>query len=145
MDQMVEFWQLALKNLEVAGIGFAIFAMAYVSNMSFSLYYNIKINHEMFSKEKLLNSLFKILAFACGTVFLILATSLIVPWASDNGLAIPVEYSEVISTIATLGVCLSGALKYILEAFNKMKKILTVTNEAQTVASSRKEETGNGA
>lgn len=136
---MLEFWKLALDNLEVAGVGFAIFAMAYVSNMSFSLYYNIKISQEMFSKEKLLNSLFKILAFAGGTIFLILATSLIVPWASNNGLTIPVEYSEVISTIATLGVCLSGALKYILEAFNKMKKILTVTNEAQTVALSVKE------
>lgn len=136
---MLEFWKLALDNLEVAGIGFAIFAMAYISNMSFSLYYNIKINQEVFSKEKLLNSVFKILAFAGGTVFLILATSLIVPWASNNGLAIPVEYSEVISTIATLGVCLSGALKYIMEAFNKMKKILTVKNEAQTVALSVKE------
>ena len=83
--------------------------------------------------------MFKILAFAGGTIFLILATSLIVPWASNNGLAIPVEYSEVISTIATLGVCLSGALKYIMEAFNKMKKILTVKNEAQTVALSAKE------
>ena len=131
---MLEFWKLALDNLEVAGVGFAIFAMAYISNMSFSLYYNIKINQEVFSKEKLLNSVFKILAFAGGTIFLILATSLIVPWASNNGLAIPVEYSEVISTIATLGVCLSGALKYIMEAFNKMKKILTVKNEAQTVA-----------
>lgn len=136
---MLEFWKLALDNLEVAGVGFAIFAMAYISNMSFSLYYNIKINQEVFSKEKLLNSVFKILAFAGGTVFLILATSLIVPWASNNGLAIPVEYSEVISTIATLGVCLSGALKYIMEAFNKMKKILTVKNEAQTVALSVKE------
>ena len=131
---MLEFWKLALDNLEVAGVGFAIFAMAYISNMSFSLYYNIKINQEVFSKEKILNSVFKILAFAGGTIFLILATSLIVPWASNNGLAIPVEYSEVISTIATLGVCLSGALKYIMEAFNKMKKILTVKNEAQTVA-----------
>lgn len=136
---MLEFWKLALDNLEVAGIGFAIFAMAYISNMSFSLYYNIKISQEVFSKEKLLNSVFKILAFAGGTIFLILATSLIVPWASNNGLAIPVEYSEVISTIATLGVCLSGALKYIMEAFNKMKKILTVKNEAQTVALSVKE------
>jgi hypothetical protein len=136
---MLEFWKLALDNLEVAGVGFAIFAMAYISNMSFSLYYNIKINQEVFSKEKLLNSVFKILAFAGGTIFLILATSLIVPWASNNGLAIPVEYSEVISTIATLGVCLSGALKYIMEAFNKMKKILTVKNEAQTVALSAKE------
>ena len=136
---MLEFWKLALDNLEVTGVGFAIFAMAYVSNMSFSLYYNIKINREVFSKEKLLNSVFKILAFAGGTIFLILATSLIVPWASNNGLAIPVEYSEVISTIATLGVCLSGALKYIMEAFNKMKKILTVKNEAQTVALLAKE------
>lgn len=138
---MLEFWKLALDNLEVVGVGFAIFAMAYISNMSFSLYYNIKINQEVFSKEKLLNSVFKILAFAGGTIFLILATSLIVPWASNNGLAIPVEYSEVISTIATLGVCLSGALKYIMEAFNKMKKILTVKNEAQTVALSAKEKT----
>lgn len=136
---MLEFWKLALDNLEVAGVGFTIFAMAYISNMSFSLYYNIKINQEVFSKEKLLNSVFKILAFAGGTIFLILATSLIVPWASNNGLAIPVEYSEVISTIATLGVCLSGALKYIMEAFNKMKKILTVKNEAQTVALLAKE------
>lgn len=136
---MLEFWKLALDNLEVAGVGFAIFAMAYISNMSFSLYYNIKINQEVFSKEKLLNSVFKILAFAGGTIFLILATSLIVPWASNNGLAIPVEYSEVISTIATLGVCLSGALKYIMEAFNKMKKILTVKNEAKTVALSVRE------
>ena len=136
---MLEFWKLALDNLEVAGVGFAIFAMAYISNMSFSLYYNIKINREVFSKEKLLNSVFKILAFAGGTIFLILATSLIVPWASNNGLAIPVEYSEVISTIATLGVCLSGALKYIMEAFNKMKKVLTVKNEAQTVALLAKE------
>ena len=138
---MPEFWKLALDNLKVAGVGFAIFAMAYISNMSFSLYYNIKINREVFSKEKLLNSVFKILAFAGGTIFLILATSLIVPWASNNGLAIPVEYSEVISTIATLGVCLSGALKYIMEAFNKMKKILTVKNEAQTVALLAKEKT----
>lgn len=138
---MLEFWKLALDNLEVAGVGFAIFAMAYISNMSFSLYYNIKINQEVFSKEKLLNSIFKILAFAGGTIFLILATSLIVPWASNNGLAIPVEYSEVISTIATLGVYLSGALKYIMEAFNKMKKILTVKNEAQTVALLAKEKT----
>lgn len=138
---MLEFWKLALDNLEVAGVGFAIFAMAYISNMSFSLYYNIKINQEVFSKEKLLNSVFKILAFAGGTIFLILATSLIVPWASNNGLAIPVEYSEVISTIATLGVYLSGALKYIMEAFNKMKEILTVKNEARTVALLAKEKT----
>lgn len=62
-----------------------------------------------------------------------LATSLIIPWASVNNLPIPAEYSTVISTVATLGVCLSGALKYIMEAFNKMKNILTIKDEANTV------------
>ena len=58
-------------------------------------------------------------------MLLVLSTSLIIPWANKNNLPIPAEYSTVISTVATLGVCLSGFLKYILEAFNKMKKILT--------------------
>ena len=51
---MLEFWKLALDNLEVAGVGFAIFAMAYISNMSFSLYYNIKINRKYLVKKSFL-------------------------------------------------------------------------------------------
>ena len=117
----------------MALIGFSIFGMAYLSNVSFSLYYNIKIAGETFEKQRLINSLYKILAFAGGTLLLVLATSLIIPWASENNLPIPAEYSTVISTVATLGVCLSGALKYIMEAFNKMKNILVIKNEANTV------------
>lgn len=133
---MNQFWEIAIENLLTALVGFSIFGMAYVSNVSFSLYYNIKIAGEMFDKKRLLNSVYKIAAFAGGTVLLILATSLIVPWASANNLPIPSEYSTVISTVATLGVCLSGALKYILEAFNKMKNILTIKNEAHSVKTS---------
>lgn len=130
---------MTIESIQNAGIGFAIFAIAYLSNMCFSLYYNIKIDKEKFSKEKILNSLFKILTFAFGVVGLVLSTSLIVPWASNNGLTVPAEYAEVISVLATLGVCLSATLKYIQEAFNKMRKILTVTNESETVAQASKE------
>lgn len=130
---MSEFWGIALSNLQAALVGFSIFGMAYVSNISFSLYYNIKIAGETFQKQKIVNSMYKILAFGFGTLLLVLATSLIIPWASVNNLPIPAEYSTVISTVATLGVCLSGALKYIMEAFNKMKNILTIKDEANTV------------
>ena len=85
--------------------------MAYLSNVSFSLYYNIKIAGETFEKQRLINSLYKILAFAGGTMLLVLSTSLIIPWANKNNLPIPAEYSTVISTVATLGVCLSGSLR----------------------------------
>ena len=98
---MQDFWKLALENLLAALVGFSIFGMAYLSNVSFSLYYNIKIAGETFEKQRLINSLYKILAFAGGTMLLVLSTSLIIPWASKNNLPIPAEYSTVISTVAT--------------------------------------------
>lgn len=134
---MQDFWKLALENLLAALVGFSIFGMAYLSNVSFSLYYNIKIAGETFEKQRLINSLYKILAFAGGTMLLVLSTSLIIPWANKNNLPIPAEYSTVISTVTTLGVCLSGSLKYILEAFNKMKKILSIKDENNTIEAAR--------
>ena len=134
---MQDFWKLALENLLAALVGFSIFGMAYLSNVSFSLYYNIKITGETFEKQRLINSLYKILAFAGGTMLLVLSTSLIIPWANKNNLPIPAEYSTVISTVATLGVCLSGSLKYIVEAFNKMKKILAIKDENNIIEAAR--------
>lgn len=134
---MQDFWKLALENLLAALVGFSIFGMAYLSNVSFSLYYNIKIAGETFEKQRLINSFYKILAFAGGTMLLVLSTSLIIPWANKNNLPIPAEYSTVISTVVTLGGCLSGSLKYIVEAFNKMKKILSIKDENNTVEAAR--------
>ena len=134
---MQDFWKLALENLLAALVGFSIFGMAYLSNVSFSLYYNIKIAGETFEKQRLINSIYKILAFAGGTMLLVLSTSLIIPWANKNNLPIPAEYSTVISTVATLGVCLSGSLIYIVEAFNKMKKILSIKDENNAIEAAR--------
>ena len=68
-----------------------------------------------------------------------MAITLILPWANQNGLNIPDEYTEVITTVAILGVCLTGSLKYIVEAFSKMGKILNtgtkdiVTTETEKI------------
>ena len=101
-----------------------------------------KANHleeteSIIEKQRLINSLYKILAFAGCTMLLVLSTSLIIPWANKNNLPIPAEYSTVISTVATLGVCLSGSLKYIVEAFNKMKKILAIKDENNIIEAAR--------
>ena len=121
---MEDFWQIVLANLQNVGIGLAIFVAAYLSNMSFGLYYNIKILGQEFEWSKILASVLKILAFGVGTCLLTLAISAIVPWAIANGLTIPEEYSTVIQTVAILGICLTGTIKYIVEAFTKMKDIL---------------------
>ena len=49
-----------IDNLVNIGWAMLIFLCAYLSNVSFSLYYNIKVLLEPFSKEKLINSGLKI-------------------------------------------------------------------------------------
>lgn len=121
---LTSFWQAIQGNLISVGIGLCIFIMAYASNMCFSTYYNVRILGEQFEPSKLKMSGLKILTFGVGTALLTMAITLILPWANQNGLNIPDEYTEVITTIAILGVCLTGSLKYIVEAFSKMGKIL---------------------
>ena len=62
-----------LHNLTNIGWAMLIFLCAYLSNVSFSLYYNIKVLLEPFSKEKLINSGLKITAFVCGLTLLCVA------------------------------------------------------------------------
>ena len=121
---LTSFWQAIQGNLISVGIGLCIFIMAYVSNMCFSTYYNVRILGEQFEPSKLKMSVLKILTFGIGTALLTMAITLILPWANQNGLNIPDEYTDVITTVAILGVCLTGSLKYIVEAFSKMGKIL---------------------
>lgn len=125
------FWPDVLNNLMSIGLGLLIFLMSYGSNMAFSIYYNIKILGEEFSSDKIKHSITKIACFAIGTCLLTMAVTMILPWANANGLTIPEEYSDVITTVATLAICLTGSLKYITEAVSKMGKILNSSNKTE--------------
>lgn len=139
---LTSFWQAIQGNLISIGIGLAIFIMAYVSNMCFSTYYNVRILGEHFEPSKLKMSGLKIMTFGIGTALLTMAIALILPWANQNGLNIPEEYTDVIKTVAVLGVCLTGSLKYIVEAFTKMGKILnagTSNDNTPTIINNQEE------
>ena len=90
---LINFWQAIQGNLISVGIGLCIFIMAYVSNMCFSTYYNVRILGEQFEPSKLKMSGLKILTFGIGTALLTMAITLILPWANQNGLNIPDEYT----------------------------------------------------
>ena len=112
-----------LHNLTNIGWAMLIFLCAYLSNVSFSLYYNIKILLEPFSKEKLINSGLKIAAFVCGLPLLCVA---IVGWE------IPAEYVDIFSNLVIIGAVLMVSCKYIAEAFTKFKAILDATKEGKS-------------
>ena len=114
-----------LMNLTHVGIGLLIFVMSYVSNMSFSLYYNIKMLGQTFDYNKLINSGLKLLSFCIGVACLTSVITALPLFADFVGFEIPPEYVEVFSSVVIIAVPLYSSCKYAFEAFNKMKSILT--------------------
>lgn len=117
-------WDIVLSNLINVGYGVVLFIAAYLSNMLFSLWYNIKILLEPFDLIKLKNSGLKILCFGVGLSLLSLTISTLPEFANTVGWEIPEEFKEVFANLAIIGVFLLATSKYLLEAWNKMKAIL---------------------
>lgn len=130
---MEDLIQLLLRNLTHIGIGVALFVVAYVSNMAYSLYYNIKLLHQPFDAKKLLDSVIKILAFGVGTTLLCVGITFIPIFADYVGLTISEEYQEIFSNLAILIVFIVAACKYLFEAYGKLKDILNYPSNKQEI------------
>ena len=118
-----------LYNLINIGWAMLIFLCAYLSNVAFSMYYNIKILLEPFDKQKIINSGLKITAFVIGLTLLCLSITTLPLFADMVGWAIPAEYADIFSDIVIIGAVLMVSCKYILEAFTKFKAILDFKKE----------------
>lgn len=121
-----------LYNLVNIGWAMLIFLCAYLSNMAFSLYYNIKILLEPFDKQKVINSGLKVAAFVVGLTLLCLAITTLPLFANMVGWTIPAEYADIFSDIVIIGAVLIVSCKYIAEAFTKFKAILDFKKEDST-------------
>lgn len=113
-----------LGNLINIGWAMLIFVCSYLSNVLFSLYYNIKILDEPFDTKKLINSAIKVGCIIGGLTCLVISTTCLPEFANMIGWTIPDEYVDVFSSLAVLSVCLVVSCKYIFEAIQKFTKIL---------------------
>lgn len=121
---MAEICSLMLENLTNAGIGILIFLLGYIANVSFSLYYNIKVLGQSFNKEQMWNSFLRIVTFAVGICCLVVVITALPLFANYMGLPLPDEFVNNLTMVAIIGFPLYLASKYALMAFEKMKKIL---------------------
>lgn len=118
-----------LQNLINIGWAMLILLAAYLANVAFSLWYNIKILHESFDKDKLIASGLKILTFVVGLTLLCTAITTLPLFANQVGWAIPEEYSDLFADLIIIGAVLLVACKYIKEAFTKFVAILNAKTE----------------
>ena len=84
-----------LNNLTNIGWAMLIFLCAYLSNVAFSLYYNIKVLLEPFDRGKAINSALKVTAFVTGLTLLCLAVTTLPLFANMVGWDIPAEYADI--------------------------------------------------
>lgn len=117
-------FEAVLHNLVNIGWAMLIFLCAYLSNVAFSMYYNIKILLEPFDKEKIINSGLKVAAFVLGLTLLCTAITTLPLFADMVGWAIPADYADLFSDLVIIGAVLIVSCKYIVEAFTKFKAIL---------------------
>ena len=121
---MANFCDNIVLNLTYVGIGACLFLVSYLSNMTFSLYYNIKILSQQFDKNKIINSAFRVASVTVGLALLCISITTIPEFATYVGLKIPTEYTEIFSNLAILTLFVTSSCKYVAEAYNKFKKIL---------------------
>lgn len=117
-------YQAVIANLVTIGWAMLIFLAAYLANVTFSLWYNIKLQKEQFSREKLITGGLKILTFIVGLTLLCIAVTTLPLFANEVGWAIPEEYSDLFADLVIIGAVLMVSCKYIKEAFTKFTAIL---------------------
>ena len=117
-------YQTVIANLVTIGWAMLIFLAAYLANVTFSLWYNIKLQKEQFSREKLIISGLKILTFVVGLTLLCISVTTLPLFANEVGWAIPEEYSDLFADLVIIGAVLLVSCKYIKEAFTKFTAIL---------------------
>ena len=101
-----------------------LFFMAYISNMAFSIYYNIKVLGQSFNKQKMVTSIEKLIAFIIGTVLLVVVVTTLPLFSEQVGLTLPEEFVSTFSTLAIMVLPVYASCKYALAAFSKMKQVL---------------------
>ena len=118
-----------LKNLIDIGWAMLIFLAAYLANVAFSLYYNIRILLQPFDKNKAINSALKVAAFVVGLTLLCVSITTLPLFAEQLGWAIPEEYTDIFADLVIVGAVLLVSCKYIKEAFTKFNAILQAKGE----------------
>ena len=101
-------------------ISILVFVLCYISNFSFSIFYNTKILSQKISKTKLKNMILKLLSFVIGLTCLSVASYLIPNILTKLNLSVTIDITN--KSIAVLFG--STSVFYASQALVKLKNIL---------------------
>ena len=112
--------KIFIADLHQVVVVYGVFGVAYLANMTLSLYQNIVNSKENFNLTKLRKGLVQFVVLVFGTLLLVISVDLLVNVTGLN----QNEFSEVISVAAILLTIGMAIVKYIKEAYITLQDIL---------------------
>ena len=117
---------LVLLNLEKVGFGVAIFLGAYLSNICLGIRRNVKIEGYEFDWKMIGQSVLKFVVLGLGISLMSIVVSVLPEYMTYVGIDIADETMQVMDGIVIIGAFVTATCKYVKDAFQKLKDILSV-------------------
>ena len=117
---------LVLLNLEKVGFGVAIFLGAYLSNICLGIWRNVKIEGYEFDWKLIGQSVLKFIVLGLGISLMSIVVSALPEYMTYIGVDIADETMQVMDGIVIVTAFVTAACKYVKDAFQKLKDILSV-------------------
>lgn len=122
---MNDIFTLVLVNLEKVGIGVCLFLGAYIANIGLGAWKNVKIDGGQFDWKLIGQSIVKFIVLILSIGLLSVVTSILPAYATYIGIEIGAETMETIDSIVIIGAFMGATIKYVSDAFEKIKTILS--------------------
>jgi len=116
-------WNIVVKNLEIIGIAMLFYIALWMANFCLSLFYNLKIIGESFSREKMFEGMLKLLSVVVGTGLLVVCFTTLPIFMRHIGMTIPEDWDSLFNIVGIAGIIINGGMKYGKQAFEKISKI----------------------
>ena len=113
-----------IADIQIVAVCYIILALAFISNVVFSLYYNIRFFGEKFDFSKLWNGVYKAVVLVVGTLFLVIAIDSATILLAQYVPSMSEEVHDLITVTMVVSTIGLSVWKYITDAYNTFMSIL---------------------
>lgn len=122
----MDIMTIVVANLEKVGIGVLLFLGAYLSNICLGVWRNVKIEGYDFDWKLIAQSAVKFVVLGIGIGLMSIVVSVLPEYMTYVGIDITDEAMQVFDSIVIVTAFMTAAVKYVKDAYTKLKDILSV-------------------
>lgn len=120
----MDIMTIVVANLEKVGIGVLLFLGAYLSNICLGVWRNVKIEGYDFDWKLIAQSAVKFVVLGIGIGLMSIVVSVLPEYMTYVGIDITEEAMQVFDSIVIVTAFMTAAVKYVKDAYTKLKDIL---------------------